>query len=250
MFRPIDWPMFGLKAAQLGAHARAHPVPTGGAAQPFREMGELYPAWAAQGREALTLGLACSLNWGTARRLVGDFRRTHPEIELIIEDGDELALAEGLKTKRIDLAIAPDGAHRRGWRALPLWRERLIAVMPEGHRLGAANEVRSEDLRDEPILLTGDGAGDPALRRAIGQALGGHAVFEHRLVQRDTLFDLVGMGFGVTITAGAALGAFHPGVCLRPICGPVSDIGFSLFWEDGNDKTALQTFVTAAQRVA
>jgi DNA-binding transcriptional LysR family regulator len=160
MIRPIDWPIFGLKAAQLGLASRDHPVPTGGAAQPFREMGELYPRWAAEDREPLTIGLACSLNRGTARRLIGDFNQAHPEIELIVEDGDELTLAHRLKNHIIDLAIAPDGTHRRGWRSLPLWRERLIAVLPERHRLCASNEVRPEDLRDEPILLTGDGSGD------------------------------------------------------------------------------------------
>lgn len=42
MFRPVDWPMFGLKASM------AHVAPTSGAARPLRESGELFPRWAAR----------------------------------------------------------------------------------------------------------------------------------------------------------------------------------------------------------
>ncbi|WP_304177659.1 hypothetical protein [Phenylobacterium aquaticum] len=46
MVRPSDWPLIGLKRPDRPAGI-PHPVPTSGAAQPFRELGELFPLWAA-----------------------------------------------------------------------------------------------------------------------------------------------------------------------------------------------------------
>jgi DNA-binding transcriptional LysR family regulator len=230
--------------------SRVHLVPTRGAAQPFRAMGDLFPRWTADQRERLTVGLGCSLNWGAARRLVGEFRKTHPDIDLIIEDGDEITLAERLNGRQIDLAIAPEGARRRGWHTLSLEKERLIAVLPEGHGLCAANEINPSDLLAEPILMSGDSSGDRAFRRAVVEALGGHPAFRHCAVQRDTLFDLVALGFGVTVSAGGAFGAFYPGVCLRPICSKASEIGFNLFWRADNEKPALTTFLESARLIA
>jgi hypothetical protein len=46
MIPALDLWMLGLRLVRAGA--AAHIVPTSGAAQPFREMGEMFPGWAAR----------------------------------------------------------------------------------------------------------------------------------------------------------------------------------------------------------
>lgn len=242
MFRPVDWPMFGLKASM------ANLPPTSGAAQPLRETGEMFPRWAARPRRRLTLGLTCSLHGGSARKLLAAFRAAHPDVDLVIEDLDDVSVRAELDGKHIDAAIAPDRAAKRDWRRASLWRERLLAVVPEGHALAADNAVAPAELRGEIILLAGDGAGDKALQRAIAEALGGPpAGFLHYPVERDTLFDLVALGLGVTVSSGATLGAFYPGVCLRPIDSPTAAIAYSLVWRADAGNDALADLVTLAE---
>lgn len=124
-------------------------------------------------RERLTVGLACSLNWGPLRGLLSAFRRQEPEVELAIEDLDETGIAERLPGREIDIAVALHDAGVRGWRSAPLWSEPLLAYMAEGHPLTAANEVTPQAIREAHILMAGNGAGDLALQRAIVAALGG-----------------------------------------------------------------------------
>jgi len=230
----------------MAAHG-LHNVPTSGAAQPFREMGELFPRWRAGAPEVLRLGVACSLNWGPLRQLVARFRATHPTVELLVEDLDEAGLAERLPARRIDVAIALEDAGAAGWRSAPLWSERLMAFMAEAHPLALENSVSPAALRATPILMAGNGAGDLALQRAIVRALGGPPTFLHYAVQRDNLIDLVGLGFGATLAGGSALGAFYPGVCARPVESPAARLDYRAYWARENDRPVMRAFLDAAR---
>jgi DNA-binding transcriptional LysR family regulator len=223
-------------------------VPTSGAAQPFRDMGELFPSWAARPHRRLTVGLTCSLHWGSARKLLATFHDAHPDIELVVEDLLEADLADAFDARHIDVAIAPDKAAHARWRALPLWRERLIAALPDASPLAQGNEVSPQDLRGQTLLLAGDVSGQKALQRAIVGALDGHpAAVMHYPVERDTLFDLVAIGIGVTVCPGATTGAFYPGVCFRPIDSHKAEIGYSLMWTQTQPHEALDAFIALAQ---
>lgn len=194
-------------------------------------------------RERLTVGLACALNWGPPRRLVGGFRRQHPQIELVLEDLDETDLDARLAHRRIDLAIAPLGAGARGWRSTPLWSEPLMVFMAESHPLAAGNAVEPQELRGIPLLLAGSGAGDRALQAAIVKAIGGPPNFLHYAVQRDNLIDLVSLGFGVTLAGGSALGAFYPGIVARPLESETAWLTYCALWSRDNERPALRRFL-------
>ena len=172
MIPASDLWMLGLRPARGVSAGRM--VPTSGAAQPFRDMGELFPSWAARPQRRLTVGLTCSLHWGAARRLLAAFHEAYADVELVVEDLPEGDLAAAFETRHIDVAIAPAKATHAGWRALPLWRERLIAALPEASPLAQGNEVSPKDLRGETLLLAGDMAGQKAFQRAVIAALGGH----------------------------------------------------------------------------
>jgi DNA-binding transcriptional LysR family regulator len=248
MIPASDLWMLGLRPAR-GVPA-GHTVPTSGSAQPFRDMGELFPSWTAQPQRRLTVGLTCSLHWGSARRLMAAFHDAHPDVELVVEDLLEGDLAAAFETRHIDVAIAPDKAAIEGWRALPLWRERLIAALPEASPLAQGNDVSPEKLRGETLLLAGDVAGQKVFQRAVIAALGGHpAAVMHYPVERDTLFDLVAIGVGVTVCPGATTGAFYPGVCFRPIDSDKAQIAYSLMWTQAA-RDPLDAFIALAERLA
>jgi len=241
--------MLGLRPVR-GA-STGHMVPTSGAAQPLRDLGEMFPDWAARPHRRLSVGVTCSLHWGSARRLLAAFHEAHPDVELVVEDLLEGDLAQAFETRHIDAAIAPDNAAHDRWRALPLWRERLIAALPQASRLAQGHAVSPKDLRGETLLLAGDVAGQKAFQRAVVAALGGHpAAIMHYPVERDTLFDLVAIGVGVTVCPGATTGAAYPGVCFRPITSDKAQIAYSLMWTQDQPGDALDAFIALAERLA
>ena len=194
-------------------------------------------------RERLTLGLACSLNWGPLRRLIAACRARAPEIELIVEDLDDQGLANRVEGRGVDLAVALHDAGVPGWRSTPLWSEPLMVFLAEGHPLAAQNAIAPRQLRETHLLMAGNGSGDRALQQAIIRALGGPPSFLHYAVQRDNLLDLVSLGFGVTLAGGSAMGAFYPGVCTRPLEGDAGWLSYCGFWAPENERPALRRFL-------
>lgn len=229
MIHPSDRVLLGVepRAAALDSNL----PPLGRTTPPSREEGEMPAPSAARARRTLRFGVACSLHWGAGRNLIASLRQTHPEVDLVVEDIDEIRLREELDGRQIDVAIAPTRAARPDWLQTPLWSERLIAVLPERHALAADNAVPQHALRAEIILLAGEGDGDQALQAAISDALGGApAGFMHHPVERGTLFDLVALGMGVSVSPSASLGAYYPGISLRPILSETAEIDYSLMW--------------------
>lgn len=245
MIRKSDALLIGLVAQPTGLIARFG-VPSGAPALPPQDATDIHPQRAAPLYRALRIGLDCSLHWGQARRLISDFRENRPEVELTIADVDEVGAGVNLLDDDLDAAILVQGAVPRGLRSTELWSERLIAAVPDGHRLTGHNAVVVADLRQEEILLAGAASAHAGLQDAIVRALGGTVVFTRQPVNRDTLFDLVALKFGVTIVPGASTGAFYPGVTFRPIC-PAAHVTYQLLWRPDSRNPALHEFTRFAR---
>ena len=69
-------------------------------------------------------------------------------------------------------------------------------------------------------------------------------------VARDTLLNLVDLGFGLTlVTKASALVVGSPTV-FRPLADPVDLVSFSAVWSPGNDNPALRRFISLAHVLA
>jgi DNA-binding transcriptional LysR family regulator len=247
MIRPSDWKLLGLSvpgAARFG-------VPTAPSSLPMRESTELYPAWAAQPLQSLRLGLGCSLHLGRAGQLVGEFHHACPDVELTLADVDAPHAAIALQRDGLDavMQFAPEVSE--GLRSAALWREPLIAALPTDHPLATEAEVPAEALRHEPLLVAGDADSGGGLDRAVTRALGGATWTSLRYaVERDTLFDMVALGFGVAVVPGVPTRAVHPGVVFRPIATAHPEIECGLLWKPSNRNPALHAFTRLARAFA
>jgi DNA-binding transcriptional LysR family regulator len=69
-------------------------------------------------------------------------------------------------------------------------------------------------------------------------------------VERATVTDLVSLGFGLALAPASAMGAFHPGVSVRPIAGPIAPIAFYAVWRGSNRNPELDRFLAVARAQA
>lgn len=244
MIRPADWWLLGLAtpaAARFG-------VPTAAASLPMREATELFPDWAADPRQSLRIGLGCSLHLGRAGQLIAEFRKACPDVDLSLADVDDLRAAEGLQREGMDAALLVAGQVPGGLRSAGLWREPLIAAIPATHPLASSEIVDPVALRHETILMAGDARGDGGLERAVACTLGAVPItFIRHQVERDTLFDLVALNFGVALAPGVATSATHPGVRFRPIASTSAQVDYRLLWKPSNRNPALHAFTRVAR---
>lgn len=87
--------------------------------------------------------------------LLAAYRRTAPEVELVVREGLSPAITEAIREDEVDLGIiTPYGDEAgAGLELQTLSSERLVAILPPGHPLAARRRLRLHDLADEPFVV-------------------------------------------------------------------------------------------------
>jgi LysR family transcriptional regulator, transcription activator of glutamate synthase operon len=151
-------------------------------------------------------------------RILRDFRREAPHVRVALQQkpGHEMIpdLASGLTELAI---IAPRPAGPYGW--LALQRQRLVLVVPVGHRLAARRQARLDELADEDFVTVPAGFGFRSLIDDLLAADGASVRVAFESPDMAAIEGLVGAGLGVAIlperfagvsgTVGVDLAAAH-----------------------------------------
>lgn len=143
----------------------------------------------------------------------------NPGVSIDLSEHESRAVAQGVAAGRGDLGVLADFADIEGLQTFTFRVDRLWAVLPPGHRLGATAAVAFADLLAEDFVAS------PA-DSAIGEHLAARAArlgmaFAPRLRLRgfDAICRMVGHGVGVAVVpetaARRAASAF--GVAARPL---------------------------------
>jgi DNA-binding transcriptional LysR family regulator len=120
--------------------------------------------------------------------------------------GGELTLVEASLPRLNDLLLGGDlnaavtyvDAPDKRLRYFPLYRERIVAVAPKGHRFEPLAGIRLRDLQDEKLLFrTNCDMGDFLLESCRKQGL--ELRITYRSAREDWVQTMVASGFGVTI---------------------------------------------------
>jgi len=151
-------------------------------------------------------------------RILRDFRQEAPRVRVALRQKPGHEILPDLAAGQTELAILsprPEGPH--GW--LPLQRQRLVLVVPLGHRLAGRHRVRLDELGDEDFLAAPAGFGFRSLIDDLLTADGVSVRVSFESADLATIEGLVGAGLGVAIlpdlfagssgTVGVALTADH-----------------------------------------
>jgi DNA-binding transcriptional LysR family regulator len=195
----------------------------------------------------LTIGVYVSLATGNLRATLADYHRRFPEVGVHTVDGAHDRLLCDMITSTVDVAIMT--TYYPGWddRKLPLWSERVIAALPEGHSLTEKPVVQWTDLVDQPLLVQQRGLG-PEMQRLLASKLDpfGAQRLLHQDVSVDRLMSLAGAGFGIYLMLEGATGARYDGVVYREVHdheGPTR-FNFAAYWREANRNPTLAPFLS------
>ena len=172
-------------------------------------------------RRTLRLGAFPSALASVVPQAITALRALEPELEVAVEEASLSALAEGVRSGRLDVAMAFQDAaapprDHGGLRREVLGEERMLAVLGAGHRLAGRKRIALTDLRDDPWMAPSrDGLVVEACRAA---------GFEPNLVLvvRDPLAvrALAEAGMAVTITPELLARLHLPGVANPELSPP------------------------------
>jgi DNA-binding transcriptional LysR family regulator len=194
----------------------------------------------------LSIGFYTSLSAGNLRATVVDFRQRFPNIELGMIETSRTRLMTALWNGALDVAIDTGHPHGDG-DILPLWSERVLIALPEGHPLADRKNIYWTDLRGETVLLCQNDQGDEFEDLLTGKLLapGDRPRVERHDVTNGNLKCLVSVGAGVSLVTESDIGTRLSGLIYRELrdgAGP-SCVGYSAHWKAHNDNPALAGFL-------
>lgn len=168
-------------------------------------------------------------------RILRDFRREAPRIRVVLrqEPGHEILRDLTSGTSEVAL-ISPRPPARYGW--LPLQRQRLMLVVPVGHRLAQRRQVRPSELAGEDFVTVPRGFGFRSVTDGLLEAGGlrtPRVSFE--IGDLLTIEGLVGAGLGVAILPEQFAGA--SGTIGIPLAAKDSERVIGLIWRTGQPLT-------------
>ena len=105
------------------------------------------------GQTRLRVGGAATICQTLLPAVMRELKKLHPGLLLQVESGDMPELLEGLRERRIDLAlgVAPDPT--RGLEQRPLFEDEMMLVFAPGHVWAEGKPVTREELRSQPLIL-------------------------------------------------------------------------------------------------
>jgi LysR family transcriptional regulator, transcription activator of glutamate synthase operon len=147
--------------------------------------------------------------------VLAEFHRRYPDVELRMHEGGTPALLRLLDSGEVDIAVVTLPIPRHGLRVTPLFAERLVVVVAQGHRLASRRSVAFEELAEEPFLLYEAGGSVRDATLAACRAAG----FTPRVVLHGgslaMLLRLAEAGLGIAVIPPLALTGSEPLAALR-----------------------------------
>ena len=173
-------------------------------------------------------------------RLIADFGRRHPGVDITIREEVAAQLIGELDAGELDLVLAlvdpADTPPGIGGQRLLL--EDLVLISAPDHPLARRRRVPHAALADEPLIAYGPGS---ALRAAL-ERLVPAPQFVAQANELETVRELVALGLGITLVPAAVVDGADGRLAVRPLW-PRLQVPVSLLWRATEKPTpAARTF--------
>jgi len=196
---------------------------------------------------ALAVGFYTSLSSGSLREALLDFKVQFPHIELVTVERSRTRLTTALRNGALDIVVVTGATCLPEGQTLPLWRERILAALPETHPLTTRDVVLWTELRNQKVLLSHYDPGHEIEDVLVSKLLlpGDRPQIERHDVSRGIIKSLISMRLGISLVMESDIGASFAGLVYRELHDGIhpSYINFSAHWRGDNENPALHGFL-------
>lgn len=174
--------------------------------------------------------------------LLAAWHDRHPDVVLTLHELNDNELSAALAERTLDAALVTTQALRRSANTVPVYREPLVAALPQGHVLASYASLTWALLREQTLLI--QGWNDSHLARAFYASLLGEGVkFSSHPASKQSVMALVGAGFGMTLAAKSQSEVLFPSVVYKPIAEDDAWVQVELAWRPTSEDAAVGRFV-------
>lgn len=198
-------------------------------------------------RTSLTVGFVAAVNHPEMRHALDRFGECHPDVDLMINFGDQLDPTGGLLQGQADVAFVYGPFDDRGLDLTPLYTEALGVALAASHPLANVDDITIDDVIAEPTFDF------PTPDRAWRDYWSGAAFRQGRapvryVAQFRTLEGLImsiRAGLGVYFATEGLVAAAGPGVVWRRL-DDVPPLQHSIARRADDDRQLVRSFVDVA----
>lgn len=198
----------------------------------------------------LDIGLSPSLIYREVIHVVDDFNQAVPGVDVVLHEMPLTEQQDGLMRGQLHAGFANASAIAPQLKSIPLWSDKYVLCLPEGHARADQAVVDLRDLAGERFVM---------FSREIGPANHDHiiAIFSrhhihprtvHRARTWLTVMAMVSQGCGVALVPSSMAKARMAGIRLVPFAGAAVLVPARLLWNPALMAPALATFVQSATR--
>jgi DNA-binding transcriptional LysR family regulator len=201
----------------------------------------------------LEVGFVSGAVYGEVPSIFRLMRTRYPDVALVLQDLTTEEQVEAILAHRLDVGLVrPPVIGAESLIMQVVWREPLVVVLPETHRLAGQPKIPLEALAEEPFLQVprhlAPGFYDQFIR------ICAHAGFSPNIVQEarttQTIVSLIAVGMGVSIVPASLQSLQRTGVVYRPLAPPVPTTDLAVIRRPDDNTPALRCFLEIIWEVA
>lgn len=152
-----------------------------------------------------------------ATRLIGDFCRDHPKIELVLEVVNRDQILERIRQNLDDLYIMGRPPEEPDVVAIPFIENPLVVLAPAGHPLCAERRIEPARLENEAFILREPGSGTRQVTERYFVEHGISPATRMTLGSDETIKQAVAAGLGLAVLSRHVLALDAPSGALREL---------------------------------
>jgi DNA-binding transcriptional LysR family regulator len=143
---------------------------------------------------------------------LGGFLREHPQLRVSLEEQPSPTIVQAVAAGQVDIGVVAAVAPTEGIRTLPYRRDRLVLIVPPGHRLAGGGAVRFRDAVSEPFVCLHAGSAIHTFMMNAAADLGARLDVRIQVRSFNAACRMVGAGVGIgLVPRSAALESEGPG---------------------------------------
>lgn len=149
----------------------------------------------------LTVGASLTVGGYLLPRMLAEFHRRHPDIELLVEIGNTGRVQQALLSGTIEVGLTEGPSEAEALHSRIFSQDELVAIAPPEHPLMKKGAVTARELCREPILVREDGSGTRAVVERALQRKGITVKPLLALASPEAIKNAVVAGMGVAIVS-------------------------------------------------
>ena len=162
----------------------------------------------------IRIGTFTSVSRNLLPPMMMSFKEKYPDVRFVLRQGEYTSIPQWIRQGEIDFGFVNQDAVE-GMETRLLYEDRMLAVLPQGHRLEGQSSLTLQDISTEPLILLDEGEHSVLLDAFHSAGLTPSLAYE--VYDDYSILSMVRQGLGISVLYEKVVAGFEQGLSLRPI---------------------------------